>query len=172
MFTLSNIQIHQGRSSLGILTSAKMAQHYGNILKDYERLQLAGTALKKVSVLAEAASGREFFDITQQALAALDNGTNVALVETWLLLNLLKSSGEEINLHRDTSGAPLSADERYRWDIAEEAFAINENGDYGADEIKFLRLMTSASLSVVRRIKITPGLLDKALQIAKIAAKA
>lgn len=171
MFTLADLQIHMGRSELGILTSAKMVRHYGEIIKDYERMQFAGLVLKKINLVSEAVKSREFFDITLAVLESLDDGINIALVETWFLLNLVRASGEEVNLYRDASGEKLMVDSRYDWDGAEEVFKIRENGEYGANEIKLMRLMVKTGIKTIKRVKVTPEILEKVLKIAKMKAK-
>lgn len=171
MFTLANVQVHRGRSEFGILTSAQMVQHYGGILKNYEAMQLAGAILKKVGKLAEVASDREFFEIAKQALAGLNDGTDVVLVEAWSLLNLARVSGEEINLRLDVTGVALAEKKRYDWNVGEGAFEANVAGEYGANEIKLLRLMLVVELLVARRIKVTSEMLEKALKIARIVSR-
>lgn len=168
MFTLSDLQIHRGRSELGIVTSAKMLQHYDQILKNYDRMQLAGLILKKISTAAEHSASPDFYEITRQCLHEINNETNVTLVESWFWLNLLKASGEEVNLYRDVSGAPLSKTAHYDWDILERAFSLNPQGDYGENEIKMLRLMTKMDLAVVKKIKIEPDTSSKVYDIIKL----
>ena len=171
MLTLSDLQLHQGRSEFAVLTGAKMIRHFNEIVKDYEKMQLVGIVLKKVSMMAEAVNNAKFFDITLTMLEELNNGTNVSLVEAWVWLNLVRASGEEINLYRDVGGEKLSADERYDWDFAEEGFKKSDQGEYGADEIKLLRLMVASGMGTVKRVKITPEMLGKVLKIAQIEAK-
>ncbi|MBR2841453.1 DNA repair protein RecO [Candidatus Saccharibacteria bacterium] len=171
MFTLSKVQIHQGRSELGIVTSAQMVKHYGEILKDYDRMTLAGMALRRVAKAAEHTDSPEWFELTRQVLAELDNGTNVALIEMWFLLNLLRVSGEEVNLYRDTEGEVLQAGARYNWNIGDQAFTREEQGDYGENEIKILRLATGVELAKMKRIKTEVDLWEKVLNLARIMAK-
>lgn len=171
MFTLSDLQVHMGRGELGVLTSAKMVWHFGEILKDYDKMQLAGTMLKKIGAAAEMVETARFFEITLDVLDGLDNGTDIRLVEAWFWLNLIRASGEEVNLYRDIEGEKLVVEGRYDWDGVGEAFAKREGGEYGADEIKLLRLMVATELKTVKRVKITPEMLEKVLRIARFRAK-
>ena len=66
MFTLSDLQIHLGRSDLGVVTGARMCQHYRHILEYYERMTLAGLVLKRISAASEHSDTAEWFNITQQ----------------------------------------------------------------------------------------------------------
>ena len=153
MFSKIELCIHLGRGELGIVTSARMLRYYSKILADYERMEVAAWILKRVSIIADSSDSPEYFKIVEQVLFELDNGTNVSLVESWAILNLKKATGEEINVYRDTDGEKLSPDERYSWDAMEMAFSKNAAGDFSADEIKMLRLMLSAELRVVKRVK-------------------
>ncbi len=167
MFCLSELQIHQGRSELGVVTSARMLRHYKGILQSYERMELAAEILKRVSAIAEQIESAEWFEMTRQCLEAIDEEVNLRLVEGWFWLHFLRAKGEEINLYRDNNGEKLAADRRYDWDGMEGVFAENTNGECGADEIKVLRLMTTADLAMVRRVKIDEKIFDKIYGIIK-----
>lgn len=171
MFSLVDLNLHQGKSDFAIITSAKMVKYYKNILKDYDRMNFASTVLKQVSRAADNTDNEEYFEIIEQCFSSLDENHNLLLIESWFWLNLRKAMGEEINLYRDDKGEKLSADQRYDWDIAESAFSKLENGDYGANEIKMLRLMTTTNLKTVEKVKVDDEFLQKILRIARIVAK-
>ena len=167
MFCLSELQIHRGRSELGVVTSARMVRHYKGILQSYERMEAAAEILKRVSAAAEQTESAEWFEMTRQGLEALDGGADLRLVEGWFWLHFLRANGEEVNLYRDNKGEKLVADGRYNWDGAEGVFVKNADGEYGADEIKVLRLMATADLPIVRRVKIDEKIFDKIYGIIK-----
>ena len=167
MFTLSELNVHFGRSGMGVLTGAKMLEHYGELVKDLERLELASMFLKMTDRASENSGNSEFYEVIRQGLEGLNKGVNPKLVETWFLLNLKKAVGEEINLYRDTRGQKLVADERYEWNEMEEAFDVRESGSYGANEIKVLRLLSSVDLKTATRIKVDEEMIDKTLSLAK-----
>lgn len=167
MFTLSELQIHQGRSELGVVTSAKMVQYYKGILADFGRMELAGMVLKQISKVAEQVEGAEYFDITRQCLENLDKGVGVKLVESWFWLNLLRVSGEEMNLYRDAEGEKLVEGANYEWNAYERIFSKNEYGGYGTDEIKLLRIMSRMDLGVISKIRMEQDTIDKVYDIIK-----
>lgn len=171
MFTRSEVVVHQGRGELGTLTGAKMQRHHANIVKDFARMELAGAMLRRINMMAEGAETEGYFEIIDEGLTALDEGANPLMVEAWYLLNAARVSGEEVNLYRDATGERLAADARYAWDSMERVLTMREGGDYGAEEIKLMRLMVSARLAVVRRVK---GVDDKwagILQLARSVVK-
>lgn len=172
MFSLVDFNIHKGRSEIGVITGAKMVQYYGEILKDFRRLELAGMILKKINQVAENSDSPEYFRLAEQCLAELNRGASLELIEGWFWLNLLRAMGEEVNLYRDVSGEKLAAEKTYNWDTVQMAFVEYERGEYGANEIKMLRLMTTADLKVARKVKIETETVQKLLSLIRIAARA
>ena len=116
MFTLVDFNIHKGHSGLGIVTGAKLVEYYGEILKDYQRMELAGLILKNINQAAENSDSMEFFSITDQSLKGLNSGWNLKLIEVWFWLHLTRAIGEEINLYRDTNGKKLIENKIYDFD--------------------------------------------------------
>ena len=172
MFTLSDFNIHFGRGEFGTLTGAKMLSSYHDIIKDFTRMELAALVFKKISLAADSSDSPAYFHITDQALAALDSPiTDIRLIAAWFRLNLVKAAGDQINLYRDSTGTKLTADTQYDWDIAESCFVLNPSGPYGTDEIKLLRLLLSADLTLCARVKLTDYQLDQTLHFSQIIAK-
>ena len=168
MFTLAEYNIHFGKGEFGILTGARMKKYYGGIIKDLNKLELAANILKKTSRAADGSDSPEFFDIVDQGLKAIDANSDLRMVETWCLLNMKRVGGEEINLYRDVLSQKLIENARYEWNTSEMAFAENANGEYGAEDIKLLRLMTKGDLRVVQRVKMHDGMMAKALRLAQM----
>lgn len=171
MFTLTDFNIHLGRGEFGVVTGAKMMKHYGEIVKDFGKMELAAMMLKKINKTAENSDNAEYFNILDQSLAGLNAGENMELVEAWFLMNLTKAMGEEINLYRDTKGEKLVIDVRYAWDAMEGAFMENKQGEFGADEIKMLRLVLAADLNVVKRVKLNDEMANKIARFARVASR-
>ncbi|MBR2839751.1 DNA repair protein RecO [Candidatus Saccharibacteria bacterium] len=168
MFTLSELNIHFGRSEMGVLTGARMVRHFGELVKDLAKLELASEMLRRVDRAAEGANTAEYYNIVEQSLTGLNDGIDAELVEAWYELHLKKAIGEEINLYRDTLGCRLTADEKYEWNGMEEAFEVTSGGKFGSDEIKLLRLMQVAELATVQRIKCDKNTMREAVTLARI----
>ncbi len=171
MFSLIELNIHQGRGEIGVVTSARMLKYYDKLLADYARMELASFILKKINQAAEGSASEELFEIPDQSLVGLNKGMDLKLVESWFLINLLKNMVEEINLYRDLDGDKLDVNLHYDWDGIEQAFIKNEHGDFGANEIKLLRLMSTADLAVVNRIKDIETMLPTIEKVVKIKNK-
>ena len=148
-----------------------MIAYLDKIVVNYEKMELAAEILKKISKYAEGSDNPDYFSITDQSLRALNDGVNMALVRSWFLINVIRASGEEINLYRDADGEKLSPDKKYYWDVIESAFSPKDNGDFGVNEIKLLRLMMTSKLDIVSRVKNSEGMMPKILRLAEIIAK-
>lgn len=166
MFTLTDYIIHNGRGELGVITSAKMKKHYGEIVKDWSRMELAANVLKKISKVADGVDSSEYFEIAHQAMGAINSEVDLGMVEAWCVLNLKRAAGEEINLYRDVSGERLSPEEKYQWDSREMAFVKYEGGEYGANEIKLLRLILTNKYDVIKRVKIDGDMMARVVRLA------
>lgn len=171
MFSLVELNLHFGKSEMATVTSAKMISYYGKILADFGRMELAAEILKKVSLAAESSDAPEYFKMTDSCLRGLNDGLDLRLVESWFLLNLAKTLGEEINLYRDAEGEKLTAGQRYSFLAAENALAPSLAGEYGEDEIKIMRLMLVAELKTVSRIKDVEKSLPVVLRFSRIVNK-
>lgn len=168
MFTLTDYVIHNGRSELKIITSAKMKKHYGEIVKDWGKMELAAKILKKICTVADGVDSSEYFEIVHQAMGAINNERDLKMIEAWCILNLKKAVGEEINLYRDAFGEKLMPDKQYQWDAREMVFVERKDGEYGADDIKLLRLMLSGRYDIVKRVKTNEDMTSRVLRLARM----
>ena len=171
IFTLSEVNLHFGKSEFATLTGAKMIRFYSAILKEYERMEKATDFLRKISRAAETVDNSEHFMILDKCLLALNDGANIEMVDAWFMLRLARSMGEQINLLTDVDGNTLEAEKRYDWDARDLAFFETENGIYSADEIKVLRLMWAMDLDAVMRVKDINNYATKVLKIAQAVQK-
>ena len=167
LFSRIDFNIHQGKSEFGVVTGAKMLKFNENILKEMPRMELAGKIFKAISRAAESTDNPEFYEITDQCLTEINDGTNLNLVETWFLLNLDRASGAEVNLYRDSRGELLKEDKKYDYNGQEEVFYENPSGEFGADEIKMLRLCYKAKLKVAKKVRLRDEVLMKMLFFAR-----
>ena len=167
MFCRSEVVLHQGRGELLILISAKMKEFYKNILADFEVLEIASQMLKKISKAAEGADNSEHYQIIKACLMALDKKADIDTIISWFYFNVARTSGEQVNLYYDADGEKLAEDKRYDWDAQEKVLRPAEQGKIGAAEIKMMRLMLSAGLELVLRVKGAEGMIPEILWVAK-----
>ena len=171
MFSLVDLTIHKGKGELGTITGAKMVRFYGEILKDLGRVEIASGFLKKINAASENSDAEKFFDILGQSLVALNDGCNTKLIEAWFMLNLARAIGEEINLYRDNNGKKLESGKKYNWDYMSGCFIEKENGDFGENEIKVLRLMMTNSFDIVRRVRMNEDIINQVFELARSASR-
>ncbi len=167
LFSLSDVVVHQGKTDLGLLTSAKMLEFYAQILGDLAKLELASLILKKTNRASEHIISPDFFGLVRMSLQGLNQNLPLPLVESWFLLNLFRISGESVNLVLDVDGQKLRPEQMYTWDIQEKALAPTSNGPIVADHIKLARLILSAPLQTVAKVQNTSDKLPELLQLAK-----
>ena len=179
LFSVSEVVIHEGKGELGILTSAKLLEHYDAFVGDLELLDLGGRLMREASRRSEQVESPEFFNVLRQSLQAAQKHAATGASErfrellwAWASMNMLAASGEEINLKFDTSGNRLSADERYVWDVESAALAPHPSGRVSADHIKMMRVMASTPLEVCTKVAGYPDLLDEILYIVRCAEQA
>lgn len=172
LFTQSELIFHAGRGELMTVTSARMKRYYGEILKDFRKMECAGEILKKVDRLAEGVgAAADYYEIVSESLGALNTGLDTGLVGAYAELNILKTMGEEPNLYRDVEGQKLVAELRYDWDVMEKSFRARTGGRYGAEEIKILRLLMTNGPMVVSKIKGLEERLPEILWFMKLMVK-
>ena len=166
LFCLSEINVHRGKGQLGTLTAARPLKFYRNLLTDFARMELAGSALKSLGKF-EGIKSPAFFQIGKTVFASLDAGVDCDIVEAWLALRLAQARGEEVNLYCDVTGAPLTAETIYAWDAYERGLRVDPHGDVRAEQIKIMRLLVTSSPQLVAKIKNLPTLLPPVLAIAR-----
>ncbi len=167
MFCLIDMNIHQGRNEFGVVTSAKMLKFYSNLIIDLPRMELASMILKKINIVSETINSKEYFNIVDQTLSALDEKMDEDLVEAWFWFNLAKNSGEEVNLYFDIDGKKLVEGKTYVWDNHELALKEQMGGNIGSNEIKIMRLMLTSKLTLINRVKDLSSKIPSILYIAK-----
>jgi DNA repair protein RecO (recombination protein O) len=142
LFSVSDITYVQGRGDLGTLISARLNKYYANIVKDIDRVQTGYDLIKQLNKATEDQPESDYFDLLQQAFAALDDEEiSLDLIRLWFEAQLLRLGGHAPNLRTDTSGQTLTPDQTYDFDHDAMAFTPRSKGAFTADHIKFLRLI-------------------------------
>ena len=172
LFSVSEVVIHEGHTELGILTSAKLLEHYDAFVKDIELIEMGGAMMRSVSARAEQVESPEFYKMLKQALAAMQKHAGEAgrwkdVLRAWWGINLTRASGEDVNLRYDTDGEKLLVEGHYFWDEEQAALAKATAGRIGADHIKMMRLMASGPVELALKVQGVDPLIDEVLYVAK-----
>ena len=153
-FALNEIVLIEGKSEMRTLSSARMREFFGEILKDFERTEFAYQAIKTVSWLCEQIESDDFFEILLTVFRSLNNfEIDLSLTKKWFNLKMAEFSGDEINLESDKNGKPLQADLTYSFDFYDKVFVEDREGDFNSNHIKFLRLMLSSQPRIISKVK-------------------
>ncbi|MFC2318108.1 MAG: DNA repair protein RecO, partial [Candidatus Saccharibacteria bacterium] len=108
------------KSSLAILTSARLIRFYGNILKSYDRMTFAYDTLKNIGKAVNQIEEPEWYDLLSQVLSGLDDlKIDLRLIRVWFLLQYQKLLGNELNMLYDVNGEKLEKTKKYTYDYLE-----------------------------------------------------
>ncbi len=167
LFCVSDVTIHTGKSEMGVLTSARLTEVMGDIVKDYERLQFGYEILKKIGRLSEHTHEPLLYDVTLTALASLNKPKiDLRIIRAWFYLQVADISGHGLNLSRDHNNKPLVETEKYRFDIAEMSFVIDKRGRFGSDHLKLLKILKLKRPELVARVSSVDTYLDDIVSLA------
>lgn len=174
LFSVSDVLIHNGRSELGVLTGARLVEHYDGLVKDLDLIEQGGALMRQVNRLSEQVDSPEFFNVTQQSFRSMQKrvmedakGRWKDILRAWWGLNLQKIGGEEVNLRYDTNGEKLQAEQRYYWDGESMALCPANAGRITAEHIKLMRIMVSGASELALKVKGADDLIDEVLYIVK-----
>jgi DNA repair protein RecO (recombination protein O) len=173
LFTVSDLTYIPGRGEIGTLVSSRMQRHFGNIVKDIDRVQLGYELIKRLNKATEDQPESEYFELLQQSFQALDDVTiSLDLIDLWFHAQLLRLDGHYPNLRTDTEGQALEATAAYEFSLENMAFARKPTGKPSADSIKFLRLLFSdASVLLLAKIAGVEKLLSSMQQLVQLMSQ-
>ena len=156
------------KSSLAILTSARLIRFYGNILKSYDRMTFAYDTLKNVGKAVNQIEEPEWYDLLSQVLSGLDDlKIDLRLIRVWFLLQYQKLLGNELNMLYDVNGEKLEKTKKYIYDYLERGLREDIGGKIDGNVIKFLRVVNNNSLDLVTKIGGIDSVLGDALTLAE-----
>jgi DNA repair protein RecO (recombination protein O) len=163
LFSVSELGLINGRGEIRTLIHSRLITHYGNIVKNLERTQLAYELMRIINKATEDAAESEYFNLLNEGLTALDNHEiNIQIIETWFYMRLLKMTGHGPNLHEDIDGKKLDIKSTYNFNIDRMCFAEAEGGQgmFNCNHIKLLRLGFSAQKpSLLQRVQCSDDVL-------------
>ena len=162
LLSISSVTYAGGRSGgLGTLVSARLEQHFGNIVKDLARVQLGYELLQTTDKITEDQPEPEYFTLLATGLAALNTPeVPVDLIKVWFGAGLLRLAGLTPNLITDTEGQRLELERTYNFEYDSVCFTPGQ--DFTADHIKVLRLLFSGT---------SPAVIGKVQGIDRLSAE-
>jgi DNA repair protein RecO (recombination protein O) len=168
LFATCEVTIIQGKSDMGTVSSARLVKFYGDILKDYDRMQLAYELIKMTNRAAEMVGESEFYYLLRDGLVYLNElSVDYRIVEVWFRLRYASALGVGLNLAATAQGERLKADARYNFDFGDMAFAPHPSGRFGSEHIKLLRLANAKDPAVLRQVSGLNEVLDDCLWLVR-----
>jgi DNA repair protein RecO (recombination protein O) len=144
LFSVSNITFIKGRGSIDTLISTRLIQHYRNIVTDIRRVQLGYELIKILNKSTEDNVNSEYFELLRTTLENLDKlAINENLIRIWFYAQLLRLDGHSPNLRTDPTGHKLESGQNFSFNLEKVAFTPQNNGEFGTNHVKFLRLIFS-----------------------------
>lgn len=170
LFSVTDIVFIKGRGEIGTLVSARLRTHYGRIVASLDRTMLGYELIKQLHKVTEDELEPDYFDLLQQAFAALDEPTaGLDLIQLWFKAQLLRLGGHTPNLKAEPDGAKLTAGARYQFSFDDSAFIASRadpDASYDTDAIKFLRLVFSGNQpQVLVKVQGAEGLAKRCLSL-------
>jgi len=171
LLAVCDLTLVEGRGNMALITSARMNEFYGNILHDYDRMQLAYTMIKQVNTATETVSEPEFYYLLRGGLQFLHELTiDWRITELWFRLHLQSLLGHGLNLATDRDGVKLAADQIYQFDFAENALYADGRGRITAAHIKLLRLAATKNPAVLQQVGGVGDIMEDCLWLLRTLA--
>lgn len=174
LFGVCDITIMPGKRDMGTVTSARLLAFYGDqILRDYDRMQLAYQCVAEINKASQTVAEPELFYLLKDSLQYLGTpGIANQIIEVWFRLRVADLLGVAPNLATDVAGERLAADALYNFDFEHMAFAPQVAGRFGAGHIKFLRLISAKDPAVLRQVSGIDEVMGDCLWFARAIAGA
>lgn len=173
LFGINSLTFIKGKSDIKTLTSSRLQAHFGNITANYDRTMAGYDVLKITNKVIQDNCGAEYYFLLLQTLTSLNKpDTDVSLVRCWFLARLLKLLGHIPNLSSDILGQKLEVGQKYDFSYADMGFVKHNNGSFGSNHIKILRLLLT---EVPEKLQLIGGLketLDDNLSLLQNCLKA
>jgi DNA repair protein RecO (recombination protein O) len=168
LFATCDVTILQGKSDMGTVSSARLVKFYGDILKDYDRLQLGYEFIKLINRVTETVSEPEFYYLLRDSFAYLNEPSiSYRVVELWFRLRFIAALGVGLNLATAAGGTPLASDQAYNFDFTDMAFVPHPSGRFSADHIKLLRLANAKNPAILRQVSGLEAIMDDCLWLVR-----
>jgi DNA repair protein RecO (recombination protein O) len=173
LFSVSDITFIRGRSDIGTLVSTRLVKHYATIVKDVGRTMAGYDIIKRLNKATEDEPEEEYFELMKQAFEVLDvPSIPLELINIWFQAQLLRLSGHTPNLSTSADGGKLSAEARYDFSFDDVSFAHRPDGSFGADDIKFLRILFSGTPpEVIAKVQGAPALAEHSRQLVQMMSQ-
>lgn len=146
LFSVTDITYLRGRGEIGTLISSRLVMHYGHIIENIDRTMLGYELIMQLHKATEDEPEADYFQLLQTTFEALNtDSVPLALISVWFSAQLLRLGGHTPNLQTEPDGVKLAVEGTYEFSFDDSAFVSRQDGPFGAEAIKFLRLIFSGN---------------------------
>lgn len=154
LFCVSEIGFIDGRSDLATLVSSRLVNNFCSFIDDLERVNFAYESLKTINHITAENADSKYYDLLKHFLIAMNNKKiALATIQVWWLANLAALTGHQINLRRLSNGCDFDEHQKLDFDHTKGCFTVNENGQFNANHIKYLRIATLHAAGSLAQVK-------------------
>lgn len=166
LFSVSELHFIKGRGDIDTLVSSRLIRHFGNIVKDYHRTEIAYGVLQTANKTLEDQAGAEHFAVVLESLAALDNPKiSATIAELSFALRMLQALGHVPDFATDTKGNALDPAATFSFDYESVAFRSDPDGPFDKNHLKVLKLL---ALNSPAKVAVVQGIADYAKTLAPL----
>ena len=142
LFAIFDADFVNGRGEMGHLTSARLEEFCGNIIKDISRVRLGYQILRSFDRNLESNVESDYFYLLCQLLRLLNEELiPIVDIEIYFKSSMLMLAGHAPNLFTDNRDESLSREDKYNLSIDSMTLNKSSNGRLSSDHIKLLRLL-------------------------------
>ena len=142
LFSISELHFIKGKGDIDTLVSTRLIKHYGEIVKDLERTELAYKFIKTIDKTIEDTAGSDYFTLLHESIAALDKKTiPKLLVELSFNMRMLQQLGQVPQFSVDNQGNVLDESAQYEFNFESVSFVSKSDGPFDKNHLKVLRLL-------------------------------
>ncbi len=169
LFSVSNVTMIEGRGELKTITSARLKENFGNIVKNIDRTMVAYELLKITNKYTQQSCNGEYFRLLLHGLVGLQNQNIVPdVVYAWFVVRLLTEYGGAINLEKPGNAQHFLDNTKYSFSYDDMIFNSATKGEFNSKHIKLLRLaMTSEVPLIVMNVQGVDKLLEDLTPLIK-----
>lgn len=142
LFSVSEVHFIKGKSDIDTLVSTRMISHYGEIVKDIKRTELAYLMLRLTDRTLEDRTGQDHFNLLNESLAAVNSAKISPLTcELSFLMRMLELQGHVPDFSQGPDGSKLEYADSYEFDFEKVAFNVEQNGPFNKNHLKVMKLL-------------------------------
>lgn len=151
LFSTSHVTIMKGKGNLDHVISARLNRFFGNILEDYDRVQMGYKAIKIIDSLTENDAPSPYFHLVANTYSELDDlEVSTSAVEVWFRLQTLKLLGHNPDLENFDK---FERTAKFNFALDDGQFIEQSSGLYSLDHIKSWRLLLDQRPSRLKNIQ-------------------